>query len=121
MNGIAVILFQIWKGAGVVAGGLMIIPFAVGMISSILSMLLFWHELNGQVGTAWSAMITQLAATSTDSVNALCWVSSFGVFTDFKIIWLAAVSGTVLIVTQELAFAAYQIVGGLLSAAVGSK
>lgn len=110
-------LLTIFRGALVVRRGVTIIPFVIGLISSLTLMYAYWHEVNVGVTVALSGFQTALANIPVGGSDALCWVSAFGVFKGLRIVVQAVGVGISMLVTQFIALNAFKLANYLLETA----
>ena len=111
-------LLRLVRGALIVRRGVTIVPFILGVISSITLMYAYWHEVNVGVTAALSGMQASLANIPIGTSDALCWVSAFGVFQALRIIVQAVGVGLSMLITQFIALNVLKVTNHLLEAAV---
>jgi len=110
-------LLRLVRSALIVRRGVTIVPFILGVISSITLMYAYWHEVNIGVTAALSSMQSSLANIPIGTSDALCWVSAFGVFQALRIIVQAVGIGLSMLITQFIALNVLKVTNHLLEAA----
>jgi len=111
-------LYRLVQGLLIVRRGVTIVPFVIGLVTSLTLAYAYWHEANVGITAAFSSLTTILQTIDVGGSDAMCWVSAFGVFSACRIVIQAAGIGLSMLVTQFITLQTLKLSQWLLDAAV---
>jgi len=111
-------LYRVVSGLLIVRKGVAIIPFVIGMVSSLGLMFAYWHETTAALTTVMADTVAAMQAVEVGTSNVYCWLTAFGLFSALRMIAQAFAVGFGMLFTQWVAFQTLRMTQYLLEAAI---